>query len=256
MLMLLEGKTGLVLNVTNKNSIGWAIADQANRQGAVVGIGAQNERLLEGVVKLVEGRERFDTFTIDFGFEEQFEKLAEDVKSRYGKIDFLVHSVGFAPKEALSGRFIDTTLPDFQVAMNASAYSLVRLCKAMEPLLNDDGSVITLSYLGSTRVASNYKVMGMCKAALEAGVRYLALELGERGIRVNTVSPGPVNTISGRGVQGLTGMINHVQEISPLRRPYGQQEAGGAAMYLLSDLSKGVTGQIIFVDSGYNTMAV
>jgi enoyl-[acyl-carrier protein] reductase I len=254
--MLLEGKKGLVLNVTNKNSIGWAIADQANQHGAQVGVGAQNERLLEGVVKLLEGRKGFDTFTIDFGFEEQFDALQEAVKKQYGKIDFLVHSVGFAPKEALAGRFIDTTLADFQVAMNASAYSLVRLCRAMEPLLNDDASVVTLSYLGSTRVASNYKVMGMCKAALEAAMRYLALELGDRGIRCNTVSPGPVNTISGRGVSGLTGMITHVQEVSPLRRPYGQQEAAGAALYFLSDLSKGVTGEILFVDSGYNTMAL
>ena len=254
--MLLEGKKGLVLNVTNKNSIGWAIADRANLEGATVGVGGQNERLLEGVQKLVADRDRFDTFTIDFGFEEQFGQLAANVKERYGKIDFLVHSVGFAPKTALEGKFLETSLEDFQIAMNASAYSLVRLCREMEPLLNDDASVITLSYLGSTRVAGNYKVMGMCKAALEAAVRYLAPELGERGIRVNTVSPGPVNTISGRGVSGLTSMIDHVKSVSPLRRPYGQQEAAGAALYLLSDLSFGVTGQIIFVDSGYNTLAI
>jgi enoyl-[acyl-carrier protein] reductase I len=254
--MLLEGKKGLVLNVTNKHSLGWAIADLANREGATVGVGAQNDRLLEGVSKLVQDRERFHTFTIDFGFEEQFGLLAEQVKSTYGTIDFLVHSVGYAPKEALQGRFLDTTLEDFQVAMNASAYSLVRLCREMEPLINDDGSIITLSYLGSTRIASSYKVMGMCKAALEAAVRYLAYELGERGIRVNTVSPGPVNTISGRGVAGLTSMIDYVRGVSPLRRPYAQPEAAGAAMYFLSDLSRGVTAQIVFVDSGYNVMAM
>jgi enoyl-[acyl-carrier protein] reductase I len=254
--MLLEGKKGLVLNATNKNSIGWAIADLANREGAVVGLGAQNERLLDGVQKLVEGRDRFQTFTIDFGFPEQFEELAAKVEQAYGKIDFLVHSVGYAPKEALQGRFIDTKLEDFQIAMNASAYSLIRICSALEHLLADDASVITLSYLGSTRAAPKYKVMGMCKAALESAVRYLALELGERGIRVNTVSPGPVNTISGRGVHGLTKMIDHVQRVSPLRREYGQEEAASAALYLLSDLGKGVTGQIIFVDSGYNIMAL
>ncbi|HWD37233.1 MAG TPA: enoyl-ACP reductase, partial [Fimbriimonas sp.] len=240
----------------NKNSLGWAIADRANQEGATVGVGAQNERLLEGVVKLVTERERFETVIADFTFEEQYLELGKQVSEKLGKLDFLVHSVGYAPKEALTGRFIETTLEDFQVAMNASAYSLVRLCKEMEPLLNDDASVITLSYLGSTRIASNYKVMGMCKAALEAAVRYLAYELGERGIRVNTVSPGPVNTISGRGVPGLTSMIEHVKNVSPLRRPYGQQEAAGAALYLLSDLSQGVTGQIIFVDSGYNAMAL
>lgn len=254
--MLLEGKKGLVLNVTNKNSIGWAIADLANQHGATVGIGAQNERLADGVTKLITGRERFDPFLIDFLNEDEFDKLAEQVKEKYGKIDFLVHSVGYAPKEALTGRFIDTTLEDFQVAMNASAFSLVRVCRALEPLLADDASVITLSYLGSSRIMYNYKVMGLAKAALESAVRYLAADLGERGIRVNTVSPGPVNTISARGVSGLTDFMKHVVDVAPLKREYGQAECAGAAMYFLSDLSKGVTGQLLYVDSGYNTVAV
>lgn len=254
--MLLQGKRGLVLNVTNKNSLGWAIADQANQQGAIVGIGAQNDRLLEGVNKLVEGREGFEKVVIDFAFEDQYAPLYKDVESKIGKLDFLVHSVGYAPKEALTGRFLDTTLDDFNVAMNASVYSFVRVVKELEPLLNDDASIITLSYIGSTRVMNNYKIMGLCKAALESSVRYLAYELGDRGIRVNTVSPGPVNTISGRGVSGLSDFIKSVQSIAPLKREYGQQEAAGAAMYLLSDLSKGVSAQIIFVDSGYNVMAV
>jgi enoyl-[acyl-carrier protein] reductase I len=254
--MLLQGKKGLVLNVTNKNSIGWAIADAANQQGAIVGIGAQNERLQEGVNKLLDGRTGFENVQIDFAFEDQYETLRNDVEKKLGKLDFLVHSVGFAPKEALQGRFLDTSLEDFQVAMNASVYSFVRTVKELESCLNDDASVITLSYIGSTRVMNNYKVMGLCKAALESAARYLAYELGERGIRVNTVSPGPVNTISGRGVSGLGDFIKHVHDVAPLKREYGQEEAAGAAMYLLSDLSKGVTGQIIFVDSGYNVMAV
>ncbi|MBC8064908.1 MAG: enoyl-ACP reductase [Chlorobia bacterium] len=254
--MLLAGKKGLVLNVTNKNSIGWAIADLANQHGATVGIGAQNERLQEGVSKLVADRERFDPFLIDFLNEEEFDRLAEQVKKTYGKLDFIVHSVGYAPKEALTGRFIDTSLEDFQVAMNASAFSLVRLCRALEPLLNEDASVITLSYLGSSRVMYSYKVMGLAKAALESAVRYLAADLGERGIRVNTVSPGPVNTISARGVSGLTDFMKHVQDVAPLKREYGQSECAGTAVFLLSDLSKGITGQLIYVDSGYNTVAV
>lgn len=252
--MLLEGKKGLVLNVTNKNSIGWAIADLANQQGATVGIGAQNERLAEGVEKLIGDRERFDLFTIDFMFEEQFGLLSKQVAEKYGELDFLVHAVGFAPKEALAGRFLDTTLEDFQVAMQASAYSMVRLVRELEPLLKDDASIVTLSYLGSTRAMKNYKIMGMCKAALEASIRYIAYELGERGIRANTVSPGPVNTISGRGVTGLTDMIRHVQTMAPLKRPYGQVEAAGAAVFLISDLSRGMTGQILFVDSGYSVV--
>lgn len=254
--MLLEGKKGLVLNVTNKNSIGWAIADQANQQGATVGIGAQNERLLEGVSKLVDGRERFDKLTADFSDESQYAALRERVEELYGKIDFLVHAVGYAPKPALENRFIETTLEDFQVAMNASAYSLVRLCRELEPLFNEDASIMTLSYLGSTRAMANYNVMGMCKAALEAAVRYLAIDLGPRGIRVNTLSPGPVNTISGRGVKGLGGMIQHVQDVAPLKRPYGQTEVGSTALWLLSDLSFGVTGQLIYIDSGYSVVAM
>ncbi len=254
--MLLQGKKGLVLNVTNKNSIGWAIADQANQHGATVGIGAQNERLAEGVQKLISGRSGFDPFLIDFLNESEFDRLHDEVKAKYKELDFIVHSVGYAPKEALTGRFIDTSLEDFQVAMNASAFSLVRLCRAMEPLLKEDASVITLSYLGSTRIMYSYKVMGLAKAALEAAVRYLSADLGERGIRVNTISPGPVNTISARGVSGLTDFMKHVQEVAPLKREYGQAECANAAMYLLSDLSKGVTGQILFVDSGYNTVAI
>ncbi|MDX2066317.1 MAG: enoyl-ACP reductase [Fimbriimonadaceae bacterium] len=254
--MLLEGKRGLVLNVTNKNSLGWGIADLANQHGATVGIGAQNERLMDGVLKLIEGRERFDPLMIDFAFEEQYATLKSQVAEKYGKIDFLVHAVGFAPRTALENRFIETTLEDFQIAMNASAYSLIRLCQEMEELFNEDASVITLSYLGSSRALPNYNIMGVCKAALESAVRYLARDLGDRGIRVNTVSPGPVNTVSGRGVKGITGMIQHVHEAAPLKRPYAQNEVAGTSLYLLSDLSKGVTGQLIYVDSGFNIIAM
>ena len=253
--MLLEGKKGVVLNITNKNSIGWAIADRANAEGATVGVGAQNERLLEGVQKLVEGRERFETLTVDFSDEAQYDLLAEQVASKLGKLDFFVHSAAYAPQAALAGRFVDTTLEDFQVAMNASAYSFIRLCKTLEPHLNDDASIVALSYIGSTRAMSSYNVRGLCKAALESAVRYLAMDLGARGIRVNTVSPGPVNTLAARGIPGVRDMIKNVQEIAPLKRPYGQQEAAGASLYLLSELSQGVTGQILFVDSGYNVMA-
>lgn len=252
--MLLEGKKGIVLNVTNKNSIGWAIADLANQNGARVGLGAQNERLAEGMQKLITDRTGFDPLIIDFGDDTQFDKLADQVAALYGKIDFVVHSVGYAPKEALQNPFIETTREDFMLAMDISAYSLVRLSRAMAPLINDDGSIVTLSFVGSTRAVVNYNVMGVCKAALESAVRYLAVDLGPRGIRVNTLSPGPVNTISGRGVSGLAEKIKTVHENAPLKRPYGQKEVAGAAMYLLSDLSYGVTGQIMFIDSGYSIL--
>lgn len=254
--MLLAGKKGLVLNVTNKNSIGWAVAEAANQHGASVGVGAQNDKMLSRVNELIEGRQNFKSFVVDFGFEDQLEALCESVKKEYGTIDFLVHSAAFAKREDLAGRFIDTSRDGFQMALDVSAYSLVALCKALEPVLAPDSSVMAMSYLGSTRSVGNYNVMGVAKAALEAAVRYLAVDLGDRGIRVNTVSPGPINTVAARGVKGLTEMIDYVHDKSPLKRPFGQEEVAGTCVYLISDLSKGVSGQIVFVDNGYNTVGM
>ncbi len=254
--MLLAGKKGLVLNVTNKNSIGWAIAEAAAAHGAQVGVGAQNERMLERVAGLTEGNELMSTFVIDFSDDAQLDRLKSEVAERYGKIDFLVHSAAFANKDDLEGRFIDTSRDGFAMAMDISCYSFVTLCKALEPVLADDASVMTMSYLGSTRAVGNYNVMGVAKAALEASDRYLAVDLGHRGIRVNTVSPGPINTVAARGVKGLLGMIDYVHERAPLKRDFGQAEVAGNAVYLMSDLSKGVSGQIIFVDNGYNIVGM
>jgi len=254
--MLLEGKKGLVLSVTNDRSIGWAIADAAAAHGATVGIGVQNERTRERVEPLVEGKDAFKLFQCDFMFDEQIEALVESVKAEYGKIDFFVHSAAFANKEDLMGRFIDTSEEGFKTALTISSYSLVKLTRALEPLMNDDGTIIALSYLGSVRAATNYNVMGVAKAALESEVRYLAADLGGRGIRVNTLSPGPINTVAARGVKGLIEMIDHVHERAPLKRPFGAEEVAGSAVYLLSDLSRGVTGQIIYIDNGYNIVGV
>lgn len=254
--MLLEGKKGLVLNVTNKNSIGWGIVEALHAQGAHVGVGAQNDKMLERVNKLIDGKERMSTFVIDFSDEEAMSQLGETVKKEFGEIDFFVHSAAFANKEDLEGRFVDTSRDGFKTALDISAFSLVACCKALEQVLKEDSSVVTISYLGSTRAVGNYNVMGVAKAALEACVRYLAVDLGPKGIRVNTLSPGPVNTISARGVKGLLEMLNEVGEKAPLKRPYGQEECGLSAVYLCSDLSKGVSGQIIFIDSGYNIMGL
>lgn len=250
--MLLAGKKGLVLSVTNRSSIGWAIAEAAANHGALVGLGAQNERTAPRVQELIEGDDRFKKFICDFAYDDQLERLVEEVKAEYGTIDFLVHSAAFAKKEDLSGRYIDTSRDGFATALDVSCYSLVALCKAFEPILNEDGSVITISYLGSTRAVGNYNVMGVAKAALEASIRYLAYDLGVKGIRVNTLSPGPLNTVAARGVKGLLDMIGYVQEKAPLKREYTQADVGSSAVYLLSDLSRGVSGQLIFIDSGYN----
>lgn len=254
--MLLQGKKGLVVSVTNANSIGWAVADLAAQHGAVVGITAQSEKTKGRVEDLIAGRENMNLHLLDFSYEDQLERFAQEVAETYGKIDFLVHSAAFANREDLEGRFIDTSRAGFATALDVSAYSLVALCRTLEPLFNDDASVVTMSYLGSTRAAGNYNVMGIAKAALEASVRYLAVDLGDRGIRVNTVSPGPINTVAARGVKGLLGMLDYVADRAPLKRPYGQTETAGATVYLLSDLGKGVTGQILFVDSGYNIVAM
>ena len=254
--MLLDGKKGLVLSVTNKNSIGWACAEAAARNGAHVTVGAQNERMLERVDELVNAHERMSSIVVDFSDDAQLARLASEVGKRYGKIDFLVHSAAFAKKEDLEGRFIETSREGFALALDVSCYSLVALCRALEPLFNEDASVMCMSYLGAVRSVGNYNVMGVAKAALESSVRYLAQDLGTKGIRVNTISPGPINTVAARGVKGLLGMIDYVQDRAPLKRPYGQEEVAGTAVYLMSELSKGVTGQVIYVDSGYNTVGM
>lgn len=254
--MLLDGKKGLVLNVTNENSIGWAIAEEANRYGAEVGVGAQNERMLRTVAKLVEGKSGMRSFTIDFDEDEAFDTLVNDVKEAYGQIDFVVHSAAFAPKDAMKGAFVDTTRDDFRVALNVSCYSFLKLASALRPVLKDGASILTLSYLGSERAMNGYNVMGVAKAALESTARYLALDLGERGIRVNVLSPGPMNTVAGRGVSGLKDMIDEVALRAPLRRAAVQDDVAGSAVYLISDLSRGVTGELIYVDAGFNITAL
>jgi len=253
---LLQGKKGLVLNVTNKNSIGWAIAEGALNHGAEVGVGAQNERMLEGVSKLVTGVTGMTPFVIDFGDDEAFPKLVDEVKAVYGEIDFLVHSAAFAPKEAMLNPFIDTTRSDFAIALDVSCYSFIKLASELRPVMKAGTSVITLSYLGSQRGMKNYNVMGVAKAGLESAARYLAIDLGEIGVRVNVLSPGPMNTVAARGVPGLMSMIEFVASKAPLKRAAVQEDVAGAAVWLMSDLSQGVTGEIIFVDAGYNTVAL
>jgi len=212
--------------------------------------------MLEGVQKLIDGDPRYRALVVDFTQDDQLDALAEAVKQTFGTVDFVVHSAAFARKEDLSGRFVDTSREGFAMAMDISAYSLVALCRVLEPVLADDASVMAISYLGSQRAVGNYNVMGVAKAALEASVRYLAQDLGVRGIRVNTLSPGPINTVSARGVRGLSEMIAYVHDRAPLKREFGQAEVAGSAVYLMSDLSKGVSGQIVYIDNGYNIVGM
>ncbi len=251
---LLNGKKGIVFGVANQRSIAWAVADVAAQHGASVVVGAQNERMMESAQKLVDGRDEFSLVQCDLNEDSQIEAVRDQIGESHGKIDFAVHSVAYALREDLAGKFIDTSREGFKVALETSAYTFVAMARGLEPVLADDASLITMTYLGSQRVLPGYNVMGVAKAALEACARYLAHDLGDRGIRVNAVSPGPINTVAARGVKGFSQILDIIGERAPLKRPAEQNEVATTSVWLLSDLSKGVSGQTIYVDSGYSIM--
>ncbi len=252
--MLLEGKKGLIVGVANKHSIAWAIAESAAREGAKLIFNYQNDRLKENVEGLAATIEGSQTFPCDVSRDDEIAALMKRVEDEFGQLDFLVHSVAFAPREELTGEFINTSRQGFATALEVSAYSLVAVSRAALPLMKDGGSIITLTYLGAERVVPHYNVMGVAKAALEASVRYLAHDLGPRGIRVNAISAGPIRTLAARGVAGITKMVEHHREIAPLRRATEQAEVGDTALFLLSSLGRGVTGEVIYVDGGYHIL--
>jgi enoyl-[acyl-carrier protein] reductase I len=250
--MLLSGKKGLIIGVANKHSIAWAIAQSAAAQGAQLYFNYQNERLKENVEDLVATMPGSQAFPCDVGDDAQIEALMQQVGKEAGRLDFLVHSVAFAPREELTGQFVNTTRKGFATALDVSAYSLVAVTKAALPLMTDGGSVVTLTYLGAERVVQNYNVMGVAKAALEASVRYLAHDLGPKNIRVNAISAGPIKTLAARGVSGISKMVDHHKEYAPLRRATEQGEVGDTALFLVSSLGRGITGEVIYVDGGYH----
>ncbi len=250
----LKGKTAVVFGLANKRSIAWAIAQNLHAAGAHMAISYQNERMrqeAEGIIGDLPGAEAFQC---DVGLDSDIDAVFAKLKERYGKLDILVHSIGFAPAEAMKGEFINTTREDFRIAHDVSVYSLLALARAAEPLMTDGGSIITLTYYGAEKVVPKYNVMGVAKAALEATVRYLASSLGAKNIRVNAISAGALKTLAARGVGGLSEMIKESAERAPLKRPIDQNEVGKTALYLASDLASGVTGETIYVDAGYNIM--
>jgi enoyl-[acyl-carrier protein] reductase I len=252
--MLLEGKKGLVIGVANKHSIAWAIAEAAIREGAKVAFSYQNDRLKGNVEELISEVEGASLFPCDVSSDEEIAAFIRNVESELGTIDFLVHSVAYAPREELAGEFVATTRQGFATALDISAYSLVALSRAALPLMTNGGSIITLTYLGAERVVPHYNVMGVAKAALEASVRYLACDLGPRGIRVNAISAGPIRTLAARGVSGITKMVENHRQIAPLRKATEQAEVGDTAVFLLSSMSRGITGEVIYVDDGYHIL--
>jgi enoyl-[acyl-carrier protein] reductase I len=252
--MLLEGKKGLVLGVANKQSIAWAIAESAAREGAKLIFNYQNDRFKDKVEKLAEGIEGAKTFQCDVGNDEEIAEMMKGVEAEFGELDFLVHSIAYAPTEELAGEYMNTSRQGFATALEVSAYSLVAVSRAAAPLMKNGGSIVTLTYLGSERVVPNYNVMGVAKAALEASVRYLAYDLGPRGVRVNAISAGPIRTLAARGVGGITKMVEAHREIAPLRHATEQAEVGDTALFLLSSLGRGITGEVIYVDGGYHIL--
>jgi len=255
--MLLEGKTGLVMGVANKRSIAWGIAQSMDKAGARLVLAYQNERLGQNVEKLAPELTNPLLLPCDVASDEEIDQLMCRIKDEIDGLDFLVHALAFAPREELSGRYADTSREGFRIALDISAYSLVATARRAAPLMEGrEGSIVTLTYLGSERVVSGYNVMGVAKAALEASVRYLANDLGPDGIRVNAISAGPIRTLASSAVSGITGMVKLHAERAPLRKPTETGEVGDTALFLASSMSRGITGEILYVDGGYNILGV
>ncbi len=255
----LQGKRGIILGIANKNSIAWGIAQAMHAAGAQLAFNFLNERMEPKVKKLTDTLPGAMTLACDVTKDEEIDAFFKQVGEHFdGQLDFLVHSIAFANREDLEGRFVDTSRAGFNLALEISAYSLAATTQRALPLLQaaGGGSVMTMSYYGAEKAVSAYNVMGVAKAALEACVRYLAADLGVDNIRVNAISAGPVNTLSARGIRGFTGMLNEAAEKSPLRRRITTEEIGQTAVFLASDGSSGITGETLYVDAGYNIMGV
>jgi enoyl-[acyl-carrier protein] reductase I len=256
--MFLEGKRGLIVGVANKRSLAWGIAKSVAREGARLALTYQDERLESNVRKLASELDTPLVVPCDVTDDGQLDSVAEALREHMGGVDFLVHAVAFALREELDGQFVDTSREGFRVAHDISAYSLTALARRLAPLMpapeDGGGSVVTLSYLGGERVVPNYNVMGVAKAALEMSVRYLAADLGPRGVRVNAISAGPVKTLAASGVQGIGKMLAFHRANAPLRKNTEQEEVGDTAAFLVSSLARGITGEVIYVDGGFHVL--
>jgi enoyl-[acyl-carrier protein] reductase I len=255
--MLLEGKQGVVLGVANKRSIAWGIAQSVTREGARLALTYQGERLEENVRELAADLRDPLILPCDVSRDEDLDATAESLRREWGGLDFVVHSVAYALREELDGEFVNTSREGYRIAQEISAYSLTAVARRFAPLMEGrQGSIVTLSYLGGERVVPHYNVMGVAKAALEMSVRYLASDLGPRGIRVNAISAGPIKTLAASGVHGLSRMLEYHRTHAPLRKNTEQAEVGDAALFLLSPLARGITGEVVHVDGGFHVMGM
>ncbi len=253
---MLENKVGMIFGVANKRSIAWACALACSRNGARMAFSYQGDRLKENVEALAGTLDDSLVVPCDVTDQATVDAAFEAIGRKYGRLDFLVHSIAFAPKEALEGEFVTTTREAFRTALEISAFSLTQVALAASPLMTDGGSIVTMTYYGAEKVVPNYNIMGVAKAALEASTRYLAADLGKNNIRVNAISAGPINTLSARGVKNMGSLLTYVGEKSPLKRNVTVSEVGNTALFLVSDLSTGITGETIYVDCGYNIMGI
>ena len=253
---MLENKTGIIFGVANQRSIAWACASACAEKGAKLAFTYQGERLKENVEKLTKDMDGALLLPCDVTNQAEVDAAFQTIGERFGKLDFLIHSIAFAPKEALEGEFVMTSREAFRTALEISAFSLTQLTLAAVPLMKDGGSIVTMSYYGAEKVVQNYNVMGVAKSALESSVRYLAEDLGKQNIRVNAISAGPINTLSARGVKNMGAMLKHIAERAPLRRNVEAREVGNTALFLVSDLSSAITGETIYVDCGFNIIGV
>ncbi|HZF70805.1 enoyl-ACP reductase FabI [Sulfuricurvum sp.] len=255
--MLMQGKKGLIVGLANDKSIAYGIAQALHAQGAQMAFTYLNEALQKRVEPIAAGFDNSPVYKLDVSDESDMEAIAAKVAADFGQIDFLVHSVAFAPKEALTEGFMKTSKSAFQIAMDVSVYSLIDLTNRLESVLAPGASIITLSYLGGPKYIPNYNVMGVAKAALESTVRYMAVELGaSKGQRVNAISAGPIRTLAASGIGDFKQILNWNEANAPLRKNVTIEEVGNSAMYLLSDLSSGVSGEVHYVDAGYNIMGM
>ncbi len=255
---MLDGRTGIVFGVANKRSIAWAIAQALSREGMRLAFTYQGERLKEAVESLASTLPKSLLLPCDVTNDGEIDAVFRSVDENFGRLDALVHAVAFAPREDLENEFVKTSREGFRIAHDISAYSLVVLTRSAAPLFEKSGggSVVALTYYGAEKAVEGYNVMGVAKASLEASVRYLAANLGPKNIRVNAISAGPVNTLAARGIRGFTGMLKHHAERAPLRRNVELEEVGNAGLFLLSPMSSGITGEVMFVDCGYNIVGV
>lgn len=253
---LLEGKNAVVFGVANNRSIAWGVTQALHAHGANVGISYAGEALAKRAIPLAESLNLSFVEPCDVTEDAQIEAVAEKAKAHFGEVDILVHAIAFAGRDQLSGKFYETSREGFRTAMDISVFSFVALAKAFQPFMREGGSMMTMTYYASEKVVPNYNIMAIAKAALEASTRYLARDFGEQGVRVNAISPGPIRTLAAAGVSGFKSLYKRFNDVAPLKQEITIEDVGNTAVYLASDLSSKTTGEVIFVDSGYNIISI